>query len=83
MIEESKTAKGRAIATLDAEAYIITSAMVYHSKPFPIKSSIYLKRKNINRINITIKNVTINGLTKALMSNRCIFLNIQIYVKVD
>lgn len=63
------------MATFDAEAYIISSAITYHSKPLPIKSSTYLNKKNINRINITIKNVTAKGLRNALISSKWIFFN--------
>jgi hypothetical protein len=64
MIEERRIARGRAIATLVAEAYISSWSMTCHSKPLPIRSSMYLNKNNINKMNITIKKVTIKGLIK-------------------
>jgi hypothetical protein len=73
MIDESNTDKGKAIATFVADAYIISSRIIYHSNPFPIRSSMYLNKNNISNTNITIRKVTIKGLIKALSNKRCIF----------
>lgn len=73
MMEESNIARGNAIATLVADAYISNSNITYHSKPFPIRSSMYLNKNNINKMNMTMKKVTIKGLTKALNTNKCTF----------
>src|ERR1700748_1958733 len=73
MMEDNNTDKGSAIATLVAEAYIISSKMIYHSNPFPIRSSMYLNKNSISSTNITIKKVTMKGLMKDLINKRCIF----------
>jgi hypothetical protein len=73
MIEDRRIAKGKAIATLVADAYINNSKITYHSKPFPIRSSMYLNKNSINKMNMTMKKVTIKGLTKALNTNKCTF----------
>ncbi|OIQ68656.1 hypothetical protein GALL_497500 [mine drainage metagenome] len=73
MMEESKTERGKAICTLVAEAYIISSTITYHSKPLPIRSSMYLNKNNINNTNITIRKVTKKGLMNDLRIKRCIF----------
>jgi hypothetical protein len=61
MIEESRIAKGRAIGTSVEEAYISNCNTTYHSKPLPTRSSMYLKRNCINKINNAIKKVSIKG----------------------
>src|ERR1700759_2784715 len=73
MMEDSKTDRGSAIATLVAEAYIISSRIIYHSKPLPMRSSIYLNKNSISSTNITIAKVTRNGLMNVLSIKRCTF----------
>jgi hypothetical protein len=72
-MEDRSMARGSAIATFVADAYISNSRITYHSKPFPIRSSMYLNKNNINKMNMTMKKVTIKGFKKALNTNKCTF----------
>src|ERR1700679_3445317 len=73
MMQESKTDKGNAICTFVADAYSISSKIIYHSKPLPMRSSMYLNKNNINNTNITIAKVTRKGLINDLSIKKCIF----------
>src|SRR5690606_38896816 len=77
IIEERSMAKGRAMETLVAEAYHKSCKITYQSKPFPIRSSMYLNKNSINNTNITMKNVAIKGGMKALSTRTCIFFTRQ------
>src|SRR6056297_2869348 len=61
MMDESKTARGRAIGTSRADAYTINSKITVHSNPFPARSSMYFHRNCINRMKREIKKVRTKG----------------------
>ena len=62
IIDANNTANGNASGIKVIVEYHNNSMIIDHSKPFPIKSSIYFQRNCINRIRITTKNVKKNGL---------------------
>jgi hypothetical protein len=43
----------------------------------PMRSSMYLNKNSISNTNITMKKVTMKGLTKDLSNKRCIFFTVQ------
>ncbi len=68
MIDDSNTDSGSAIATFVADAYNINSRIIYQSNPFPIRSSMYLNKNNINNTNVTnitvMENASLNDMRK-------------------
>src|ERR1039458_739200 len=78
MIEESNTAKGKAVGTNDAEAKNSSFRMTYHSSPLPTISSIYVHKNWIRITKRTTKKVARSGPTKANMVNLNIFFTMMI-----
>ena len=72
IIDANSMANGSAIGINVIVEYHSNSRIIYHSNPFPIKSSIYFHRNCIKRIIITIENVKQKGRTKEEKIN---FLN--------
>lgn len=61
IIDERSIARGRARGIKLAETKNNSSRITRIEIPFPIKSSIYIQKNCIIKINIDIANVTING----------------------
>ena len=78
IIEESRTAKGKAIGTNVHDAQSINSKINDVSNPFPIKSSIYFQRNCIKRIKITIEKVYRKGFIKAIRIDLFNFFKINV-----
>ena len=57
IIEDNKTASGKARGTNVQEAYNNSSKIKFKSNPFPIKSSIYFHKNCINSIKMIIEKV--------------------------
>tara|TARA_B100000579_G_scaffold367544_1_gene327964 strand:- start:22232 stop:22612 length:381 start_codon:yes stop_codon:yes gene_type:complete len=73
IIDANKIANGSAMGINVMLEYHSNSMIIFHSNPFPIKSSIYFQRNCINKMVMTIEKVRKNGRIKAEKIN---FLNI-------
>tara|TARA_B100001250_G_scaffold352185_1_gene324800 strand:- start:519 stop:764 length:246 start_codon:yes stop_codon:yes gene_type:complete len=71
-MDANSIANGSAMGINVMVEYHSNSTIIYHSNPFPIKSSIYFQRNCIKRIMTTIENVKKKGRTKEEKIN---FLN--------
>ena len=70
---ERRTDRGNAIGIKSAMAKNNSLTTTCHSKPFPIKSSMYFHRNNIKNKNIEIKKVAKKGPIKAFIIKRFTF----------